>query len=168
MGESVLSFPEVPVSDVQGTLALELAPRREPPAVDPRTSPGADVIPIDARRRSEVEAWAARFAQAAAEIIGGDRPASQLVRWTSAGVHADLERRAQAVARAGGHSPGQRRVQPVRPKVVGVRASFVGEWIVEAAIRIRYGDRSRAVAGRFERTQDAAGDRWVCTALEWA
>lgn len=167
MAEGVLPFPTVPVAEVQGTLALDLTPRQEPPAVEARTTPGADVIPIDARQRGDIEAWAARFAQAAAEIVGGDRPAGQLLRWTTAAVHADLERRAQAVGRAGGHVPGQGRVQSVRPKVVGVRASVVGEWTVEAAIRVRYGERSRAVAARFERVRSAGGDRWVCTALEW-
>lgn len=168
MGEALTPLAPVPVADVQGTLALELAPREEPPVVDPLTAPGADVIAIDRRRRSEIEAWAGRFAQAAAEIVGGDRPASQLVRWTSAAVHADLERRTQAVARAGAHTAGQGRVQSVRPKVVGVRASFISEGTVEAAIRLRYGARSRALAARFERVRAAAGDRWVCTALEWA
>lgn len=168
MSDGVLPFPSVPVADVQGTLALDLAPRQDPPASAARTTPGADVIAIDARRRLDVEAWAARFAQAAVEIVGGDRPASQLVRWTSAVVQADLERRAQMIARAGGHAPGQARVQPVRPKVVGVRISFVAEWVVEAAVRVRYGERSRALAARFERIQSVGGDRWVCTALEWA
>lgn len=167
MSERVLRLPRVPVADVQGTLALDLAPRRDPPTIDAETMPGADVIPIDARRRREVERWAARFAQAAAEIVGGDRPASQLVRWTSAAVHADLERRAQAVARAGAHAAGQGRVQSVRPRVAGVRSCFVGEWTVEASIRLRYGDRSRAVAARFERVPGGGDDRWVCTALEW-
>lgn len=168
MTDGVLPFPSVPVADVQGTLALDLTPRQDPPIVAARTTPGADVIAIDAHRRLDVEAWAARFAQAAVEIVGGDRPASQLVRWTTAVVHADLERRAQAVARAGAHSPGQARVQPVRPKVVGVRASFVAEWVVEAAVRVRYGERSRALAARFELVAGPAGERWVCTALEWA
>lgn len=168
MTDAVLPFPRVPVADVQGTLALDLAPRQDPPAVAPVAKPGADVIAIDARRRLEAETWAARFAQAAVEIVGGDRPASQLVRWTTGAVHADIERRAQTVARAGGHSPGQSRVQPVRPKVVAVRASFVAEWVVEAAVRVRYGERSRALAARFERSHAPDGDRWICTALEWA
>jgi len=168
MPETVVQFPVATLAEVQGTLALDLSPRQEPPAPRPRVTPGADVVPIDLQRRRQLEAWAGRFAQAAVEIVGGDRPATQLLRWTSEEVYVDLQRRARLVAAAGQHTPGQARVQPVRPKVAGVRASFVADWIVEAAIRVRYGPRSRAVAARFERRTDLRGDRWVCTALEWA
>jgi hypothetical protein len=157
--------PAAPVASVQGTLALALQPRQEPPTVRPSTTGGgADVVRIDRRARRELEAWSCRFAQAAVEIVGGDRPASQLLRWTSPEVYADLNRRAQLVARAGGHQPGQARVQPVRPRVVGVHTCFVDTGIVEAGLHVRYGRRSRAVAARFERRDT----RWVCTALEFA
>jgi hypothetical protein len=155
----------VPLGSVQGTLALDLQPRYDPPALD--RSPGrrgGDVIAIDSRVRGQVEQWSRRYAQAAVEIVGGDRPVSQLLRWTSREVYADLERRAQLVARAGGHRPGQARVQPVRPKVVGVRTCFVAPDIVEAGLHVRYGDRSRALAARFE----LRSGRWVCTALDFA
>ncbi|WP_051068662.1 Rv3235 family protein [Nocardioides sp. Iso805N] len=127
----------------------------------------ADVVPIDRaerHERHELDGWVSRFAQAAVEIVGGDRPVTQLLRWTSAGVYAELERRALLVARAGHHQPGQGRVQPVRPKVVSARSSFITPGVVEASIHIRYGARSRALAARFE----ARHTRWVCTALEWA
>lgn len=168
MPDPVVAFPTVPVAEVQGTLALDLTPRREPPAVTPSATPGADVVPIDLRRRRSMEAWTARFAQAAVEIVGGDRPVSQLLRWTSEQVYDELRRRAAVVGTAGGYVPGQGRVQPVRPRVAGVRTSFVATWTVEAAVRVRYGERSRAVAARFERLSDRRGERWVCTALEWA
>ena len=165
-GSTVIAFaPSAPVASVQGTLALALQPRQEPPVVRvPRPGGGADVVGIDRRSRAGMEAWTCRFAQAAVEIVGGDRPASQLLRWSSPEVYADLNRRAQLVARAGGHQPGQARVQPVRPRVIGVRTCFVDNGIVEAGLHIRYGQRSRAVAARFERRDD----RWVCTALEFA
>ncbi|MDH2415136.1 Rv3235 family protein [Nocardioides sp. CER19] len=157
--------PSAPVASVQGTLALALQPRQEPPTVRAaRPGGGADVVRIDRRARREAEAWSCRFAQAAVEIVGGDRPATQLLRWSSPEVYADLNRRAQLVARAGGHQPGQARVQPVRPRVVGVRTCFVDAGIVEAGLHLRYGQRSRAVAARFERRDG----RWVCTALEFA
>jgi hypothetical protein len=155
-----------PVSpSVQGTLALAMQPRSEPPRVRARRAGGgADIVSIDQRARREVEAWSCRFTQAAVEIVGGDRPSAQLLRWSSRDVYADLHRRAQLVARAGGHHPGQGRVQPVRPRVVGVRTCFVDGSTVEAGVHVRYGQRSRAVAARFER-RDA---HWVCTALEFA
>lgn len=157
--------PAAPVASVQGTLALALQPRQAPPtAAADRPAGGADVRPIDRRVRREVEAWSCRFAQAAVEIVGGDRPVTQLVRWAAPAVYADITRRAQLVARAGGHHPGQGRVQPVRPRVVGVRTCFVDTGIVEAGLHVRYGHRSRAVAARFEHCDG----RWLCTALEFA
>ena len=155
----------VPVAPTQGTLALALLPRQGPPAVEPRTSrPGATVVPIDRRLRRTIEEWTHRFAQAAVEIVGGDRPVSQLVRWTSPEVYADLRLRAHLVARAGGHQPGLARVQPVRPRVQSVHSCFVTDSIVECGVHVRHGERSRALAVRFERT----GQRWICTALDFS
>lgn len=155
----------VPVSSVQGTLALDLQPRHDPPEVG--MAPGAHaagVIPIDLRLRRHVEQWSWRYAQAVVEIVGGDRPVSQLLRWTTQEVYADLERRALLVAQAGGHHPGQGRVQPVRPVVLGVRSCFVSRTVAEVSVHVRYGHRSRALAGRFE----LLADRWQCSALQFS
>jgi hypothetical protein len=175
--DRVVRLPRsVPLADVQGTLALDLQPRQEPPApvlgdasttrVSGPTEPSgeADVVPIDRAQRRQLHTWVGRFGQAAVEIVGGDRPVTQLLRWTSAEVYAELERRALLVARAGHHQPGQGRVQPVRPKVVSVHSYFVTPTVVETSVHVRYGARSRALAARFEVRQD----RWICTALEWA
>ncbi|CAN5149983.1 MAG: Rv3235 family protein [Nocardioides sp.] len=150
---------------VQGTLALDILPRTDPPRPHgTRVGSGADIVDIATARRRQVESWAARFAQAAVEIVGGDRPVSQLVRWTSEQVFSELERRAQLIARAGGALPGTRRLQPVRPRVHSVRTCFLGTEVVESAVHLHYGPRSRAIALRLERRTD----RWICTALEWA
>ncbi|NYD40965.1 Rv3235 family protein [Nocardioides panaciterrulae] len=162
----VLPFPSpVPVASVQGTLALDLQPRHEPPPRAHRHGrPPGEVITLDRAARRDLEQWSRRYAQAAVEIVGGDRPASQLLRWSSRRVYTDLQRRAQLVARAGHHLPGQGRVQPVRPQVRGVHTSFVSPDVAEVSVHVRYGHRSRALAARFERR----GDRWLCTALEFA
>jgi uncharacterized protein DUF6459 len=155
----------VPVASVQGTLALDLSPRHAPPPLPTSVGLGtdADVVPIDPRQRDRLEQWVHRYVQATVEIVGGDRPVSQLLRWTSGPVYADLHRRAVLVGRAGAHQPGVRRVQPVRPHVVSVHTSFVSPTVVESSARVRYGARSRALALRFvQRT-----DRWVCTAMEF-
>ncbi len=96
-----------------------------------------------------------RYTQAAVEIVGGDRPVTQLLRWSSREVYLDLERRAQLVARAGRHQAGQGRVQPVRPKVLGVHTCFLARDVVEVSAHVRYGERSRALAVRFEERQTA-------------
>lgn len=173
----------VPAAPTQGALALALLPRQGPPprarrarAAAPRritpdraphpvaTIHAADVVPVDLRRRRAIEEWAHRFAQAAVEIVGGDRPASQLVRWTATDVMADLRRRAQLVALAGGHQPGLARVQPVRPRVRSVHSCFVDDGVVECSVHVAYGERSRALALRFERR----AQRWICTAADFA
>lgn len=153
----------VPLAATQGTLALELEPRRDvPPALLPLT--GGRTSRLDPDDRAAIDAWAHRFARAAVEIVGGDRPVSQLVRWTTRDVHLDLQRRALLVARAGGHRPGLGRVQPVRPRVRSVHTTFPDEGVAECSVHVRYGQRSRALAIRFERRPT----RWVCTALEFA
>ena len=154
----------VPVASVQATLALEVSPHARPRLAPPATLV-ADVVGIEEPLRRRVEGWAQRYAQAAVEIVGGHRPAAQLLRWTRPDVYADLSRRAQLVARAAGRPPGQGRPRhAVRPQVVSVRASFVTLDVCEVSIRVRHGERFRAVAARFE-TIDG---RLQCTALEFA
>lgn len=154
----------VPVATTQGTLALAMLPRSEPPVPTGGSRAGAAVVAIDRRQRAVVEEWARRFVQAAVEIVGGDRPASQLLRWTLPDVYDDLRRRAMLVARAGGHQPGLARVQPVRPRVLSVHTCFLRPDAVEAAVHVKYGERSRALAARFERIEQ----RWICAALDFS
>lgn len=154
----------VPVAATQGTLALAMLPRSEPPPTSGAAHPGTSVVAIDRRQRAVIEEWARRFAQAAVEIVGGDRPVSQLLRWTLPDVYDDLRRRTALVARAGGHQPGLARVQPVRPRVLSVHTCFLRPDAVEASIHVRYGERSRALAARFERIEQ----RWICSALDFA
>lgn len=160
----------VPIASVQGTLALDLQPRQEPPRllrVPPaHAGPGAraDVIAIEEPLRRDLEAWAGRYVQAVVEIVGGDRPVSQLLRWSSREVFENLDRRARLVARAGHHEPATACVQPVRPRVVAVHASFVSTRAAEVSAHVRYGHRSRALALRFELHHQ----HWRCTALDFA
>ena len=167
MSENVVPLHQpAPVTSVQGTLALDLQPRFDPPETAAYgRHPVADVTSIEAPLRRGLEQWAGRYVQAAVEIVGGDRPVTQLLRWSSREVFQDLDRRAQLVARAGRHQAAQGRVQPVRPRVVGVHTCFLSRTRVEVSAHVRYGDRSRAVACRFVRTTD---ERWCCTALEFA
>lgn len=159
--------PTVGMTSIQGTLALDLTPRHDPPDVSSASGPagpGAEVIDIDRAARLEFERFSGRIVQAMVEIVGGDRPVSQLLRWTTPTVYQDLGRRAQLVARAVGRRPGQGGVQGTRPQVVGLRCCFVSDRIVEVSAHVRYGRRSRAVAARFDHHRD----RWVCSALEFA
>jgi len=163
---SVLSA--VPFAEVQGSLALDLAPYLEAEPVAPAAArhevgPDAEVVPIDRRERAETERWARHIVQAALEVVGGVRPSSQLVRWLSPTVYADLRRRTHLLALASVREP--ERAHPVRARLQTLHASYPTPGVLEAAARVRHGERSRAVAARFERRADRG---WVCTALDFA
>lgn len=159
--------PATPVVSVQGTLALDLGPTLDVPEPDLSGRPGAaalDVVPVDLVRRRRFEQHAARIGAAVVEIVGGDRPVSQVLRWTTPEVYQDLARRAHLVAAAVGRRPGTGGIQSVRPQLVAAHTSFVSERCAEVSLHVRYGPRSRAVAARFELIRD----RWQVSALEFA
>jgi Family of unknown function (DUF6459) len=160
--------PPTPTASVQGTLALDLGPRLDPPEPEVRPRPGdsarLDVVRVDLVQRRRFEQHAARIGAAVVEIVGGDRPVSQVLRWTTPEVYQDLARRAHLVARAVGRSPGAGDIQKVRPHLVAAHTSFVSERCAEVSLHVRYGERSRAVAARFELIRD----RWQVSALEFA
>lgn len=156
--------PLAPVAPVQGTLALDLGPELDPPVVpDSPVLRGADAVLVHPRTRREAHRWAMTFAQACVEVVLGVRPVSQLVRWTTPEIYRELAHRAGVVARAGVHGTSRGRRPPIRPQVENVRTCFVSEHAVEMCVRVRHGQRSRAIAGRLEQVNG----RWQCTALEF-
>jgi hypothetical protein len=165
---TVVPLPLTGIATVQGTLALDLGPRLDVPDPEVAGRPGDsarhDVVHVDLVQRRRFEQHAARIGAAVVEIVGGDRPVSQLLRWTTPDVYQDLARRAALVARAVGRRPGTGGIQSVRPQLVAAHVSFVSERCAEVSLHVRYGDRSRAVAARFELLRD----RWQVSALEFA
>jgi hypothetical protein len=151
----------VPFAEVQGALALDLVPTVD---LVPEREP-APVVPIDRRARGEAERWARHIVQAALEVVGGVRPSSQLVRWLSPEVYADLRRRTHLLALATSRDPGQGQQHPVRARLHSLHASYPVPGVLEAAVHVRHGNRSRAVAARFEQRPSRG---WVCTALDFA
>lgn len=159
----------VPLRAVQGSLALDLGaePSPAPRPMTPETSAlrGADTVVVSPAVRSELQQWALTFGQACVEVVLGDRPVTQLVRWTTPSVHRELAYRARVVAQAtlrqaGGHGP---RRPAVRPQVRQVRACFVAAGVAEVALTVQHGARHRAIAARLE----VISGRWQCTALEF-
>ena len=150
------SLDLVPMAEIQGTLALDLRGAAGMPST-PEYDESARSR-LEAPHDAEVKSWAARFAQAVIESIGGDRPVSQLVRWTNAKVYQDLDRRARLI----GLTRGARRTRAIRPQVRSVHVCQPHPGCAEVSVHIRHGQRSRALAARLERQ----GQRWVCTALE--
>ncbi|HLL08849.1 MAG TPA: Rv3235 family protein [Nocardioidaceae bacterium] len=149
----------------QGALALDFRLSSGVPAVP--AAPALAVLPGGRSRCStpaglpDVRDWAARFVQAVAEVIGGDRPVTQLIRWTDHEVYLDVSRRVRIL---GVTSTASTRSRVNRPQVRSVHICQPLDGVAEVAVHIRHGARSRAVAARLE----VVRDRWLCTALELA
>lgn len=175
----VRAWEEAPLRAVQGALALGAGvPATAPgqPAPTPTSAlRGADAVVVAARTRRELERWAMSFGQACVEIVLGDRPASQLVRWTSPAVHRELAYRARVVSQATLRRSGGQGRTAVRPQVRQVRVCFVEAGVAEVALTVQYGARHRALAARFELVCEPGAERsdrrpaghWRCTALEF-
>jgi hypothetical protein len=140
------------MATIQGTLALDYDR-------DVRSSPSPD-LRLVAGGRAELEAFAHRFACAVVEVVGGDRGPSQLLRWTSEKVYADLQRRSTLLA---GTTPGDRRVRRLRSQVRSVHLFCPSPEAAEVSVHVRHGERSRAIAARIE----LVSGRWCCTALQF-
>src|SRR3954452_24551493 len=168
----------VPLAADQGTLALDLDRIPEAPGTaDLRvvadrapTEPGEageSTEPVDPgpaeqaehAEQAQLRAWAARFAQATVEVLGGDRPVAQLLRWTNARVYTDLTRRVRTLGRT---SPAPTRLRTVRPQVHSVRVCRPAPRAAEVSVHVRHGDRSRAIAARLEQRNG----RWTCVELQ--
>lgn len=101
--------------------------------------------------------WAGALVQAVVETRLGDRPASQLVRWTTREVYERIARQAGSA-----HGPSARGARAIRPVIRSLHVSEPGDGVVEACSLVHDGTRGRAVALRLE----GIDGRWVCTALD--
>ncbi|WP_405056224.1 Rv3235 family protein [Kribbella sp. NBC_01505] len=121
-----------------------------------------DVVPpIDETRPGlpEARAWGGRLAQAVSEVLAGDRPVAQLVRFTDEEVFVELNRRVRVLGlttTAGGRGTKE------RCALRSVRVCRPSSEVAEIAAHVRHGGRHRAIALRMEIRRN----RWVCTALE--
>jgi hypothetical protein len=155
---------------VQGALALDFALPSGLPAVPQEPAltlvVGGDRPPAAEREETppwEVTVpaardWAGRFVQAVVEVISGDRPLQQLLRWTDERVYADLSRRVRIL---GLTTSAASRHRTERSHVRSVHIFQPRPDAAEVAAHVRHGRRSRAVAARLE----ADETRWRCTAL---
>ena len=153
---------------VQGTLALAFVlptglpatPEAPPglrlvPAPVPTSDPDGDFGPQPTGRHAlpDPRGWSGRFVQALVEVMAGDRPLAQLVRWTSTEVYDLVGARASSTARARAAA---------RATVRSVHVTEPDDGVAEVAATVRRGPRLSAVALRLE----GLDGRWQCTALE--
>lgn len=154
-----------PAPMTQGALALNFQVAPGIPAVPAIPAPPALRLvgpnePADALPDAvpDIYNWAPRLVQAVAEVIAGDRPIGQLIRWTDSDVYADLHRRVRVL---GLTTTATARGSEGRAVVRSVHVCYPRPEVAEIAAHVRHGGRSRAVAMRLE----VHRDRWVCTAL---
>lgn len=139
---------------VQGALALDLRAAHGMPE-----TPELQVVPT-ARDDRDVDGWSGRLVQAVVEVLGGDRPLSQLLRWTSQAVYHDLDRRVKVLRN---RSAPTARPRAVRPQVRSVHVFQPTPDSAEVSAHVRYGQRSRAIAARLEWRRG----HWLCTAMQF-
>jgi Family of unknown function (DUF6459) len=149
---------EEPAPYNQGALALTFP---LPSGVDcvPRST-ALTLVQPGPPRTGEVEAceaWVARYLQAVVEVLSGDRPLTQLIRWTDSAVYTEIARRRELLA-----SRQARSSRSGRPHVATVHICHPTADTAEVAARVTTGMRSRAIAARL----DLRRDRWLCTALQ--
>lgn len=122
----------------------------------PTFSPGTE--------RERVSALTRAVTVAALEVLAGSRPASQLMRWTSAEIVEKLRRRAEVLKYRRLAEPAQAPVHAAHrhAEVLRQRVCHVAEGVYEVALVIRDDSRTRAVVLRAERPQNA----WLVTVLE--
>jgi Family of unknown function (DUF6459) len=143
----------------QGALALSY-PLPTGTVADPQAT-ALVVVPHGSRRGGDgdLERWAAAFIQAVVEVIASDRPVTQLVRWTSRQVYAEIAERQRRVAEHRSRSG----TRSCRQQTATVRVFRPTPTCAEIAARVTVGPRSRAVAARL----DYVSERWLCTAIRF-
>ncbi len=113
---------------------------------------------IDDEQLPDVQVWAIRLVQAIAEVVAGDRPIGQLVRWTDGTVYAELNRRVRLL---GLTTTATARTTSERAHIRSIHVTTPAPRTAEVAAHIHHDNRSRALALRLEIHRN----RWICTAL---
>ena len=101
----------------------------------------------------EPEAWTKQLATGIAEVLIGERPVFQLMRWVSFDVYREINKQIKL--------KNDLHAKRSRPFVRSLRIETTSEKIVEATAVIQKGRRGRGMGLRLE----AENDRWRCTQL---
>lgn len=106
--------------------------------------------------------WAGRLVQAVVEVLAGDRPSAQLVRWTVEPVYTALRASIRPTPRAARTAVGSVASVGHRAQVRSVRVSEPANGVAEVSATVQRDGRTTAVALRME----GLDGRWMCTVLE--
>jgi hypothetical protein len=139
-----------PPAGVQGVLTLVMD--------DTETTDDAEdfgPLPTATSDLPDPERWARQMVQVIAEVLSGQRPATQLLRWTVPQVYDEIRSRTTALQRPGG-APYR------RPRVGTVRVCEPADGVAEVAAVVHGPQRTRAVALRME----GMDGRWRVTVFK--
>lgn len=166
-------------SRTQGALALDLrrstlTPSRGVPAarhlsiVEPTAADEDDVFfarqPTSRASLPDPKPFCGRYVQALVEVLAGERPITQLMRWTNDDIYAELKHRVRLVTQATGRIARRNgAVGRARATVRSVHVQEPRDGIAEACVHVRHAGQSRAVALRLE----GLDGHWRCTALQF-
>lgn len=155
LSSGVPAAPAAPRLRLVSTPSSAPAGMPEPDEFDPQPTPRA-ALPAP-------QGWAGRFVQALVEVLAGDRPTAQLVRWTDASVYASVQRRASRATEGPPEpAPALGRIGPARAVIRSVHVSEPCDGVAEVCALVQRGARATALALRLE----GIDGRWQCTALE--
>jgi len=101
----------------------------------------------------DVRGWSATLAQAIVQVVRGQRPIAQLIRWVDEEPLAELALRQRQAGRHRANEPAVLRSVRVQHPVSGV---------TEVCALLEWGRRTVPLAFRLER----CGTHWLCTAVE--
>jgi len=101
----------------------------------------------------EPKAWTKQLVTGFAEVLIGERPLFQLMRWVSFEVYLEIDRNIK--------QRDSKNKQRIRPLIRSVHIDQTSENVVEAIAVIQKGNRGRGMGIRLE----AEVDRWRCTEL---
>jgi hypothetical protein len=101
----------------------------------------------------EPKAWTKQLVTGIAEVLIGERPIFQLMRWVSFDVYLEIDKNIR--------QRNLKNNQRVRPLIRSVHIDQTSENVVQAIAVIQKGKRGRGMGIRLE----AEEDRWRCTEL---
>ena len=101
----------------------------------------------------EPKAWTKQLVIGIAEVLIGERPIFQLMRWVSFDVYLEIDKNIK--------QRDSKNKQRIRPLIRSVHIDQTSENVVQAIAVIQKGKRGRGMGIRLE----AEDDRWRCTEL---
>lgn len=101
----------------------------------------------------EPKAWTKQLVTGIAEVLIGERPIFQLMRWVSFDVYLEIDKNIK--------QRDSKNKQRIRPLIRSVHIDQTSENVVQAIAVIQKGKRGRGIGIRLE----AEDDRWRCTEL---